>query len=178
MDIGSRIRNIRNQQGRTLDDIASACGCSKSLVSKIENGKVVPAVATLSNIANSLGVRVSTLMEDGEDIAPAITPNMIERPEAFVTTSKGYSIYALAPHFIDKKMQPVLVYGKKGEVKPHSVTHQGEEFIIVLEGAVKIHIGNEQYNLATGESVYFRAVNSHGVVPTTEHAVYLDIFVA
>ena len=47
MDVGVRIRSIRTQQGRTLDDLAQACGCSKSLLSKIETGKVVPALATL-----------------------------------------------------------------------------------------------------------------------------------
>jgi len=177
LDIGTRIRTIRQQQGRTLEDVAIACGYSKSLLSKIETGKVVPVIATLSAIAKALNVRVSVLMEDGEDIAAAVTPNMLNRPDAFVATDKGYAILGLAPHFINKKMQPVLIIGQRGQVKPHSVVHDGEEFIIILEGEVKMHVGNQEYTLKKGESIYFRSVNAHGVVPLTERAAYLDIFV-
>jgi transcriptional regulator with XRE-family HTH domain len=177
VNIGIRIRSIRTQQGRTLDDVAQTCGCSKSLISKIETGKVVPALATLSKIANALGVRISAILEDGEDTGPALTPNLIDHPDAFVATDKGYTIYAVAPHFLNKKMQPVLVYGRKGQVKPHSVSHAGEEFIIILEGEVQAHIGNTQYHLKKGESIYFQSTFEHGFVPTTEFAVYLDVFV-
>jgi transcriptional regulator with XRE-family HTH domain len=177
MNIGDRIRSIRLQQQRTLDDLASACNCSKSLLSKIETDKVIPAIATLSKIASALGVRVSALLEDGEEASPALTPNMINTPEAFVATSKGYAIYAVAPHFTNKKMQPVLVHGRKGQVKSHSVAHGGEEYIIVLEGEVKAHIGNTEYHLKTGESIYFQATSEHGFAPVTEQAVYLDVFV-
>lgn len=177
LNIGIRIRSIRTQQRRTLDEIAQVCECSKSLLSKIERGKVIPALATLSKIANALGVRVSVLMEDGEDGGPALTPNLIQRPDAFVATDKGYTIYAVAPHFIGKKMQPVLVYGRQGEVKAHSVSHAGEEFIIVLEGEVKAHIGTEKYHLKQGESIYFQSTCEHGFMPVTDFAVYLDVLV-
>lgn len=147
------------------------------MLSKIERGKVIPALATLSKIANALGVRVSVLMEDGVDEGPALTPNLVNQPGAFVATDKGYNIYAVAPHFIGKKMQPVLVYGRQGEVKPHSVSHTGEEFILVLEGEVKAHIGNAHYHLKQGESIYFQATSEHGFMPVTAYAVYLDVLV-
>jgi transcriptional regulator with XRE-family HTH domain len=177
VEIGIRIRSIRMQQGRTLDDVAQACECSKSLLSKIETGKVVPALATLSKIANALGVRISTLLEDGEDHQPAVTRSLLDQPEQFVATDRGYTIYAVAPHFLNKKMQPVLVYGRKGEVLPHSVSHAGEEFIIVLQGEVQAHIGSNQYHLKQGDSIYFQSSYEHGFMPVTETAVYLDVFV-
>lgn len=177
MEIGNRIRKIRSQQGRTIQEIAEKCQCSKALLSKIETGKVVPAVATLSKIAKSLGVKISVLMEDGEDGKAAYTSKVFEDSSLLVPTSKGYRIFAFAPQYINKKMQPVLICGRKGEVKPHSVYHDGEEFIYVLEGEVKIHIGNLEYHLRQGESIYFESLNEHGVVPVTEKAEYLDIFV-
>ncbi len=138
---------------------------------------MVPALATLSKIANALGVRVSTLMEDGIDVGTTFTPSLLDQPTAFVTTDKGYNIHAIAPHFIGKKMQPVLVYGRKGEVKPHAVSHRGEEFIIVLAGEVKAQIGNDKYHLKPGDSVYFQSTCDHGFMPVSDHAVYLDVLV-
>jgi transcriptional regulator with XRE-family HTH domain len=177
MDIGDRVRKIRTQQGRTIQEIADVCQCSKALLSKIENNKVVPAVATLSKIAKALGVKVSVLLEEGENGGVAYTPNMLHLSEAFVATSKGYGIFAFAPHVINKKMQPMLFRAVKGEVKTHTVHHDGEEFIYVLEGELKVHIGSVEYTLTPGESVYFEAVTEHGVMPVTPEALYLDIFV-
>lgn len=177
LTIGSRIRRIRTQERRTLQDVADQCGCSKGLLSKIETGKVVPAVATLARIAKALGVRVSVLMEDGEEARAVVTRNPIEREESFVPTSKGYRIYAVAPQFTNKKMQPVLFCSRKGEVRPHAVSHEGEEFILVLEGEVRIHVGETQYHLKAGDSVYFEAIVKHGVLPLTDRAIYLDMFV-
>ena len=55
--------------------------------------------------------------------------------------------------------------------------HDGEEFIYVLEGELKVHIGNVEYLLKSGESVYFEAINDHGIMPVTPVALYMDIFV-
>lgn len=175
--IGARIRTIRMQQGRTLTDLAASCELSKSMISKIETGKVVPALATLSKIANALGVRLSVLMEDGVNGDFTVTPNMIDCPEHFVATDRGYNIFALAPQFPNKKMMPVLVYGKRGEVKEHSVSHAGEELIIVLEGEVAAHLGEEQFTLSKGESIYFQSATNHGFVPISDYAVYLNVLV-
>jgi len=177
MEIGDHIRKIRLQQGRTMQEIADSCQCSKALLSKIENGKVVPAVATLSKIAKALGVKTSVLLEEGEDGGVALTPNIQALPENFIATSKGYGIFAFAPHVINKKMQPVLIRAVKGEVRAHTVHHEGEEFFYVLEGELKVHIGTTEYLLKTGESIYFGSFNDHGVMPVTPVAVYLDIFV-
>jgi len=175
MEIGSKIRKIRLQQGRTMQEVADASECSKGLLSKIETGKVVPALATLSKISKALNVRVSALMENGAIEDVALTGVLYETPDAFVPTSKGYSIFAFAPHFTDKKMQPVMVRGKKGEVRSHSVSHDGEEFIFILRGEVQIHVGKKIYQLKEGESIYFESVEEHGVVPVSDESFYLDI---
>lgn len=177
MEIGVRIRKLRMQQGRTIQEVADLCHFSKALLSKIETGKVVPAIATLTKIASVLGVKVSVLMEEDNTFNVAVTPDMSPCSDAFVATSKGYAIYGLAPHFLNKKMQPMLISSSKKDVKPHSVSHEGEEFIYVLEGCVQIHIGNIEYVLNQGESVYFECANKHGVLPVTDTALYLDIFV-
>jgi transcriptional regulator with XRE-family HTH domain len=177
MEIGDRIRKIRIQQGRTIQEVADECQCSKALLSKIENSRVIPAVATLSKISKALGVKISVLLEDDSDGSVAFTPNMLNQPSAFLATSKGYSIFPVAPHVLNKKMQPVLIRAIKGEVKTHTVHHEGEELIYVLEGELKVHVGSVEYTLKPHESVYFETLNEHGILPVTPVALYLDIFV-
>lgn len=177
MEIGARIRKIRLQQGRTITEVAGLCGFSKGLLSKIETNKIVPAIATLTKIAGILGTRVSVLMEEGDGANVAFTPDMSTFGDAFVATNKGYSIYGLAPHFLNKKMQPLLICSQKELVQPHCVSHEGEEFIYVLEGSLTIQIGNNKYVLSKGESIYFESINEHGVLPVSDVALYLDIFV-
>lgn len=177
MEIGARIRRLRLQQGRTMTEVAQLSGFSKGLLSKIETGKIVPAIATLTKIACTLGVKISVLMEEGDVARVAVTPEMNPCGEAFVATNKGYSIYGLAPHFLNKKMQPLLICSQKERVQPHSVSHDGEEFIFVLEGSVRIHVGSAEYMLNKGESIYFEAVNEHGVLPETDMALYLDMVI-
>jgi quercetin dioxygenase-like cupin family protein len=74
-------------------------------------------------------------------------------------------------------MQPFLFVAKKGHVKPHEVSHEGEEFIYIIRGQMKMQVGEVEYLLNTGDSLYFNCLQKHGIMPETDEVVYLDIFV-
>jgi quercetin dioxygenase-like cupin family protein len=73
-------------------------------------------------------------------------------------------------------MQPFLFVAKKGEVKQHEISH-GEEFIFITSGQMKMQVGEAEYHLKTGDSLYFNAVQKHRIMPVSDEVVYLDIFV-
>jgi transcriptional regulator with XRE-family HTH domain len=177
MEIGLKIRKLRKQQNRTLQDVADKCGFSKSLLSKIENGLVVPPVATLARIAEALGTKVSSLMEEGENDAAVFTQSEDIKKGPLVRTDKGYVFYSFANDFRDKKMQPCLFYGRKGEVIRHSVSHEGEEFIYMLEGRMKIKVGKVEYEMNPGDSLYFDSIEEHGMMPISDEVKYIDMFI-
>jgi transcriptional regulator with XRE-family HTH domain len=176
INLGKRIRKLRVQQHRTLQDVADECGFTKSLLSKIETGKVVPPVATLVKIAQTMGIRVSTLIENNDDAETVYTTKK-ETEENFTRTRVGYSIFPFATNHINKKMQPFLFVARRGEVKEHRVTHVGEEFLYVIEGEMKFKVGNIEYTLKAGDGLYFSALDEHGVMPISEEVRYLDVFV-
>jgi transcriptional regulator with XRE-family HTH domain len=176
MNLGKRIRKLRVQQRLTLQDVGDKCGFTKGLLSKIETGKVVPPVATLVKIAQTLGIKVSTLIEDNDDAATVYTTKK-EAEENFTRTRVGYSIFPFATNHIDKKMQPFLFVARKGEVVEHRVSHVGEEFLYVIEGEMKFKVGNIEYTLKQGDGLYFNALEEHGVMPVSEEVRYLDVFV-
>ena len=176
LNIGDRIKMLRITQKRTMQDIAEASDLSKSMISKIENNKTIPSVAALVKIANSLGTNISNLLEQDGWVNAIITSRQ-KAQENLTTTEKGYSIYPYASEYHEKKMQPFLFVAKKGEVIPHELSHEGEEFIYVIKGQMKMQVGEVSYLLKIGDSLYFNSVQKHGIMPVSEEVMYLDIFV-
>lgn len=175
MDLGSKIRKIRKQQNRNLSDIAAVCGFSKSLLSKIENGRTVPPIATLMKIADALGTKVSVLLEDQDEFGSIYT-SQEKSLNKLVKTEKGYSFYPFAVERPQKKMQPYLFVARKGEVKRNTFSHTGEEFVYVLEGEMIYIVGKSEYFLSPGDSVYFDSTEGHQLKPITEEVKYLAVF--
>jgi len=177
MDLGKRIKLLRKEQNRTQEEIAKACNFTKSLLSKIENGKTTPPVATLTRIAESLGVKVSSLL--GEYTARTTVFDQHEHysdPSRWVKTNKGYSFYAFASERPNKSVQPYLFSVKKGEIKHHYFSHEGEEFIFMLEGIMRYRVNDIEYTLKAGDSVYFNSLEEHAVTPVSDSVKYLAIF--
>ena len=62
-------------------------------------------------------------------------------------------------------------------MKQHELSHEGEEFIYVIEGEMKMTLGDAEYLLKAGDSMYFNCLQKHGIMPVSEEVKYLDIFV-
>lgn len=174
--IGNRIRAQRLLQKRTLQDLADSSDLSKSMISKIENNKTIPSIAALVQIASSLGVSVSDILE-AEDTLSAEFTSATEIKKNITRTDKGYSIFPFASKYHHKKMQPFVIVAKEGEVKEHELTHEGEEFIYVISGVLNFKVGGTTYELKKGDSLYFNSLEPHGMLPASKEVVYLDIFV-
>lgn len=175
LEVGTRIKLLRINQKRTLQEVADSCGLSKSMISKIENNKTIPSVATLVKIAATLGSSISGLLEQ-EGWSKTIVTSQKTAIEKLVKTEKGYMIFPYASDYHDKKMQPFLFLARKGEVIPHQLSHEGEEFIFVIEGSMKMQVGDTEYILNSGDSLYFNALHKHGITPITEEVSYIDVF--
>ena len=176
LNIGSHIRQLRLEQRRTQQEVAGACGFTKSLLSKIESNKVVPPVATLVKIATALGTKVSALIEAGSSVA-VVPAGAKEVAGSMVKTERGYWIYPFATRYQGKRMQPFLFVARKGEVKEHHLAHQGEEFIYVLKGEMIVQIGTLEHRLRAGGSIYFDSTQEHQVIPISATVTYLNIFI-
>jgi transcriptional regulator with XRE-family HTH domain len=174
--VGAGIRRLRTQQSRTQQELADTCGFTKSLLCKIETGKVQPPVATLVKIAAALGTSVAALIEQRHGVRAVFEPASTAR-NGTTRTEKGYAVFPFASGFGSKRMQPFLFVAKRGEVKRHSLTHQGEEFIHVLAGELRFVVGGVDYRMAAGDSLYFSALEPHEVIPVSATVSYLDIFV-
>lgn len=176
LQIGERVRVLRRRQRRTLDNLAERCGYSKSLLSKIENGRVVPSIGALVRIATALGTTVSALIATANDSHAEYTPRS-DSYERITETPSGLLVFPFATEHSNNKMQPVLHVARKGKVKLGVDSHEGQEFIYILKGTLKFQVGSIDYTLREGDSIYFDSLEKHQGTPLTDIVEYLDIFV-
>ncbi len=174
--LGTLIRNLRIQQNRTIQQISERCNLSKSMISKIETNKVFPSVATLIKLADALGTKVSALLEKNDHYGSIHISSSTSENQT-VLTERGYNIFPFASEYHNKKMQPFLFVVRKGEVKEHHLAHTGEEFIYILDGLMKFQVGDVEYYMNKGDALYFNALERHQVIPVSDTAKYINIFV-
>jgi transcriptional regulator with XRE-family HTH domain len=176
LKIGTHIRRLRLQQRRTQQDIAQACGFTKSLLCKIESNTVAPPAATLVKIARAMGTSVSALVESEPAGRTSLTKGA-DAAGSIVKTERGCWIYPFATDRKEKRMHPFLMAVRKGEVKEHRLAHDGEQFIYVLQGLMAVKVDKAEYRLAAGDSLYFNSSDEHQVIPVSDEALFLNFHV-
>jgi quercetin dioxygenase-like cupin family protein len=145
------------------------------MLSKVETGSAMPAVATLSRIAAALGTTVSALLSD-EEAGGTVVTKATRGSQGFIASEAGYQFRALASQRSDKRMQPLLFEVQRGHEIPPKLKHGGEEFVFVLEGRMRYQVASEQHDLGPGDSIYFDAWQPHGLKPLSARVRFLAVF--
>jgi len=166
LHIGRKIRELRKKAGFVLQDLSERTGLSKPLLSQIEKEVVSPPIATLLKISKALNVNIGFFFQDN---CPEEKVVLVKRDESKVMDSRyfgreesGYYYEALAYKKSKKYMEPFLVEFKRKKVEKLSYfSHDGEEFIYLLEGVLEFRTENQQYVLYPGDSLYFESSIPH-----------------
>ncbi len=165
--LGARLRQLRAERSMTLIEVSKLCDVAVSTLSKIENDQVSPVYGTLRKIAVGLGVAFENLVSDKEREASGARRAVTHRGEAAEMTNDRYVYSMHASDLISKAMLPVVMT-IQARTLPHEndwSSHEGEEFILVLEGAVDIYLEHYQpVRLEVGESLYIDSRMRHGFV--------------
>jgi XRE family transcriptional regulator, regulator of sulfur utilization len=162
-DLGRRVaenlRQKRKLRGMSLDDLARASGVSRAALSQVETCKTNPTVGLLWKIAVGLAVPFADLLGQ-----PRTGISVLRRGEAQVLRS------------VDGKLEsrPLTPAGASAVVEMYELrlsarsTHASEahapgthEFLVVLSGSLRLHVGGEVIDLMAGDSVSFPADRSH-----------------
>lgn len=174
---GGRIRSLRQSQGRTLAEVAKACGFTPSLLSKIETGATSPPVATLTAIASALGVPVAGLLGLAGLPAAAVHDQAASRSFGALT-DKGYRFAALAASRGTAAMTSYLFTAERGKMSSGPLAHAGEELVMVLSGELRYRVGPVEYHLLAGDVLAFDSAMEHDMEPISASATWLAVFCA
>lgn len=159
VELGHRIKMLRVSRGLTLKDLEARGGISATHVSEIERGKASPTIGALGRIAHALGMRPATLVE------PMSTPE--------VSILRAGAREGLRVQWGLATLEPVTEAGACTTMGAHLVTlpigrepslvhrHEGEEWVTVLSGVAEIRIGTRTLVLREGDSLHFRAHQTH-----------------
>ena len=173
LQLGQKIRKLRQERRLTLQDLADLTGLSKPLLSQIENDQVIPPLATLLKIAKGLRVGLNFFFEDEGDRRKYVLIREAEgvfsrrRPKSDAT--QGYRYRSLAPGIRHKQIEPFLVEFELKEWDDSCFyNHEGEEFLYILEGELEFHYGEEIMLLQPGDSIFYDSAIPHGYLSIGE----------
>jgi len=173
LNLGLKIRRLRQELRLTLQDLSDLSGLSKPLLSQIENDQVIPPIATLLKIAKGLKVGIHYFFEEEEDRRKVVLMRndqlKFSRRRSGNDSPQSYLYHSLAPGMRHKSMEPFLVAFETGEWDDSQLySHEGEEFIYLLEGELEFHYGSDVMVLQPGDSIYYNSAEPHGYISRGE----------
>lgn len=180
-NIGEKISALRKLKKVEPATLAEKSGLSQSQLEHIESGVSLPSLGVLIKITRALGTRLGTILDDTVKEGPAVVRAIERKSTLSFSTSESenhehLTFFSLAPNKNGRHMEPFIIDiqpAQKEELIKSS--HEGEEFLFVLEGTVNVHYGNEVYSLEKGDSIYLDSIVSHYVTTGSGIARILGI---
>lgn len=159
MEIGEKIRDLRQGCDLTQEELADRCELTKGYISQLENDLTSPSIATLIDILSALGTNLKEFFADDADEKIVFSENeFIEKEE------EGYILNWLVPNAQKNMMEPVLMELKPKSATGEDIPHEGEEFGYVVEGEITVVFGKKKHTCKKGESFYFESNKPHYIV--------------
>lgn len=164
-NLGLRLRSLRDQQGLSLRALAERCGLSSNAISLIERSENSPTVSTLQRLAIGLNIPITDFFQ--EETKQTVVH--IKSQTGLRTHSNGVRMESLGIGLFNQQLEPFRMTIRPGGGNVNDpISHPGEEFIHILDGAIEYSIGDRIYILESGDSLLFDATQPHAYYNATE----------
>jgi transcriptional regulator with XRE-family HTH domain len=165
VNVGERVRAVREKRGLSLLDIAQRTGIAESVLELIETGETDPPLGTIIKLAKALEMKMGYFISGEENKTYTIVRSqdrrVISRHDSTKGEQYGYEFESLAPHKKDRHMEPFLVTLDPAETGEERSTHDGQEFIFVLKGQMEVRLEDEIHILDPGDAIYYDSTVPH-----------------
>jgi DNA-binding transcriptional MerR regulator/mannose-6-phosphate isomerase-like protein (cupin superfamily) len=153
--VGPRLRRLRAKRGVNLAEVAAAAGISIGFLSALERSQMSASVGTLRRLARYYRTNILDFFD-----ATELNTRLVRPPKRKVLEAgPGVRMELLA--WGNKVMEPHLFRIAPKAGSGESYSHEGEEFLFVLRGELKIALDGEEYHLKRGDSFYFESATPH-----------------
>ena len=171
LNLGERVRELRKAKGWTLEQAAIQAGLARSTLSKIENGQMSPTYEALKKLAEGLAISVPQLFTPPAraQVNGRLAVTKAGEGQAHATTTYEHEL--LAGSLTRKQMLPyrATIRARSMEDFDGWVRHEGEEFLYVLTGVVRLYTEfYEPVDLRRGDSAYYDASMGHNVISVSD----------
>lgn len=172
--IGPKVREVRQQLGLSLQQLAARSGVSAAAIHKVERGDMVPTITTLLKLAGALGRPVGYFIDDGMPATPvAVRVRAGQRPAA----PPAWAASGVQAGTIAAPTDRLRAGGVSATIAPGAGSSDtrpprpGEEIVLVLEGTLAVEIAGEHHHLDIGDALHYPTDRPHawrnpGAVPT------------
>ncbi|WP_341235327.1 XRE family transcriptional regulator [uncultured Sulfitobacter sp.] len=171
VDLGARVRELRKARNWTLEQAATQAGLARSTLSKIENGQMSPTYDALKKLAVGLEISVPQLFTPPSAAQINGRMSVTKSGDGTSKATTTYEHELLADTLRKKQMLPyrARIRARKMEEFDGWVRHDGEEFLYVLTGVVRLYTEfYEPVEMRRGDSAYYDATMGHNVVSTSD----------
>lgn len=180
VQIGNKLKSIRKENGWKLGELAEKSGLSMAMISKIENGRVIPTLPSLIQLIQTLNLNISEFFSDlksNNDFKGYI----LRKKNDYVAVHKeeestGYEYQMILNHPIEKSSMEISLLTLKSRAERASVSTAGFEYIYLIKGTVQYQLGSETFELEEGDSLFFDGNIPH--VPKNETSADAVLLVA
>ena len=182
MDVAMRIREMREILGYSIEKMAELTQISVETYQLYESGSTDLPFTFMHNCAKAFGVEIPVLLEGHSAKLSGYT--VTRRGKGLVTASEdGITIQNMAPMFRKKLATPYWVtyqYSEELQNQPiHTTTHDGQEFDLVIRGAMRIKVGDHEEVLREGDSIFYKSSTPHGMIAIDgKDCVFLSMIMA
>ena len=175
-----KVKSIRERQQMTIEEVAEKSGVKIDVLKAIESGEIIPSLTPLTKMAKAIDVRPGTFLDDAPQLGPVVVRN--GKPDNVLyfsgrennTKSSNLEFHPLGAGKIDRNMDPFIIditYEENYELS----SHEGEEFIYVLEGEIEVEYGKDKFIVKAGDSIYYDSVVPHHLHAHDEKARILAV---
>ncbi|MFD8218956.1 helix-turn-helix domain-containing protein [Streptomyces sp. NPDC059697] len=165
--VAPQLRALRRRASLTLEAAAGAAGLSAAHLSRLETGQRQPSLPMLLALARIYGTTVSELL--GETVAERDA--IVRAADMEPTKAGGWTYWqAGAPGRGMQALRVHVPYGSQGDIVR---VHPGEEWLYVLQGRLRLRLGDTAQVLAPGDSAHFDSLTPHRIAAADQSGAEL-----
>jgi len=157
-NLGGRLRELRSRNGWTLDALAGQTSLSKSYLSRLEESERQPSLAALLALSRAFGVSLAELFQTERSSRPCV---VFRASSANPQQGNGLTYTPLSSSDRLTSMQPVQVVVSAGREGEELYKHEGEEWLYVQAGTLKLTLSEDAFVLHPGDAAHFDAREPH-----------------